>query len=349
MKRSVAVSVAAVLLSLPLARPATAQEITCASTLAGAIVLQGDLDCAEEGLEAESGLHLDLNGFTIRGELVSEELSEITIVNGVADGLTLLHGTTTLTDVRADSIFLVGGSLDALRVDGPIVMAYISASTVHVRDSRVELYNCLDCVAEIEGSRIDTIDESVSGDLRLVDNDIYDYSGANDELVLTGNRIHGLVELIALWSGRITGNTFTGPDAHLEMENSLSRTQGIEVTENVFSGGKGMFMSLPEVGPYDISNNRFVGSVGTGLTVADWGGTSETVGTITGNRFVDNAGSGMAFEQSDGLSSVTVARNVAARNGEHGIDADGVTDGGGNKAADNGATPECVGVVCSPK
>jgi hypothetical protein len=50
----------------------------------------------------------------------------------------------------------------------------------------------------------------------------------------------------------------------------------------------------------------------------------------------------------EGLDGVTLTGNVAIANADGGIEADGVVDGGGNKAAANGGVP-CVGVLCLTK
>ena len=72
----------------------------------------------------------------------------------------------------------------------------------------------------------------------------------------------------------------------------------------------------------------------------------EAAGTLVRANVADRA-------EDDGIDvagpDTTVTANLATNNGHHGIEAvAGVRDGGGNRASGNGATPQCVGVTCSP-
>jgi hypothetical protein len=65
---------------------------------------------------------------------------------------------------------------------------------------------------------------------------------------------------------------------------------------------------------------------------------------LVGNVVTDSAQDGIDVEH----VGTYLATNVSDRNGERGIEAvAGVTDGGGNRARDNGETPQCLNVVCT--
>ena len=75
----------------------------------------------------------------------------------------------------------------------------------------------------------------------------------------------------------------------------------------------------------------------------------------TGNLLADNVANandadGIRIEEEEPGAGAgnTLTRNVASRNGGHGIVAvAGTIDGGGNRARANATPPDCVGVACS--
>ena len=63
-----------------------------------------------------------------------------------------------------------------------------------------------------------------------------------------------------------------------------------------------------------------------------------------------NAADGIRIEEEEpgAAAGNTLTRNVANRNGGHGIDAvAGTIDGGGNRSRNNATPPDCIGVACS--
>jgi hypothetical protein len=76
----------------------------------------------------------------------------------------------------------------------------------------------------------------------------------------------------------------------------------------------------------------------------------EDVGPVTDTLVIANVATRAG---DDGIhvdsASTTITRNTAVSNTDLGIDAvAGVTDGGGNRATDNGNPLECVNISCRP-
>jgi hypothetical protein len=73
---------------------------------------------------------------------------------------------------------------------------------------------------------------------------------------------------------------------------------------------------------------------------------SGTTGTrVERNIAIDSADDGIDID----VASATLARNIASRNADLGIEAlAGVTDGGGNRAFGNGNPAQCTYIVCAP-
>ena len=117
---------------------------------------------------------------------------------------------------------------------------------------------------------------------------------------------------------------------------------------------------LPQ-GPNKVLDNVFASNGATGV-LAQYDGRAGSLGVvISGNAFGGNGfspgGTTNLIGQivNDGVhvsvtgqpaTLVTVANNLTIRNADYGIEAPGVTDGGGNFAAANGNPAQCVGVVC---
>lgn len=353
-KRVLVVSAAAVLLSLPLARPAAAQEqeVSCESTLSGHVELQADVDCEGGGeIFLADGLYLDLNGFAIRARVYSDDFAAFQVVRGEIDSLRLLRATAFLTDLEVGSLDMNGSRVGGLRVDVEEVgMSISTPSNVWFRVSRIgAISSCGDCTADIEGGTIGSLGDAYEADLRLVDNEIGSLEAQESRWELRDNRIDGRVHLFDPAAAVVTGNRFDGPDSQLHLNGLAPDT---DVVDNVFTAGKGMLVEYwRDDAELTVARNRFVGNLGTGLAIdrAADGPSNDFSVAVTANRFVANAGSGMTVRWGDQASVVTVGGNVAGRNDGHGIDAPGATDGGGNRATANGTSPDCIGVACAPK
>lgn len=140
-----------------------------------------------------------------------------------------------------------------------------------------------------------------------------------------------------------------------------TRTSGATATSNIFSDNTIGFDSFAVFGPpQNLTSNTFANNA-TGVNFFASGGsvtrnafTGNTVGftstgddptwavaTLDGNSFYRNAD---GINVKDGGNSLK--GNTANNNSGWGIYAPGSTDLGGNHAAGNGRTPQCVGVKC---
>jgi hypothetical protein len=136
---------------------------------------------------------------------------------------------------------------------------------------------------------------------------------------------------------------------------ALCEANGTTVAMNTITGmyvgiGVGTDSSCPSEALTGtvIQNNTVTGSSGAGLFVEESGDgitlSSQATRTILSNNTVTK-------NQHNGITapnpSVTLTQNTALGNGGFGIAAAvGAIDGGGNIARNNGARPQCTGVVC---
>ena len=162
------------------------------------------------------------------------------------------------------------------------------------------------------------------------------------------------------------------------LQNSVTGVSGAGIscslgTGNVFDGnytvGNGVGISLNFCSVSDVINNVANQNVFTGIARArtagrvegnvangngQWGIYSDdSHGAFIGNVTNQNGFDGLRID--DSVSSHgpfhSVAQHVANTNGGHGIvtDLEGVVDGGKNRAHANGASVQCLGVVCNQK
>lgn len=346
MHRIVAAIGAAVLVSLP-AVPASAQVSLCGTTVRGAVLLQGDLDC---DLSVGTGADIDLGGHAVNGTIRADGEAEggvedVVIRNGSVDSMHLIDADVALADLVVEgSITSRLGSLEADRVDTSFTLEDAQpgsddwpGSDVTFRDGRIRgISRCSDCgnsSFDISRSQLDAI-SAHNLDLSISDSVIagLDVDGPSDieyygdwiSVDLSGNRITGDVDLGAVSSARLLSN---------QVEGAQTRVTGYRFT-------------------LDIRGNRFRGSESTGLSIgweqADYG--QRVFGTVSGNRFVGHRFDGLAVRLTDIFTADLVVRdNVAIDNGGYGMAVEGAVDGGGNRTSRNGATEQCVGVVCAPK
>jgi len=152
--------------------------------------------------------------------------------------------------------------------------------------------------------------------------------------------------------------------------------RGNVLRDNSFSGVR-MVLRGDGGAPYrfrdvHVQENRFVGNGAAGLyaqsrcvgqdsaACADAGGTQIRRNLFLGNGHSPPEGSDDGTDdgltargvrndtvpEPQALAEILVAGNTALRNADLGLDADGVLDGGGNRARDNGDPAQCTGVVC---
>jgi hypothetical protein len=131
--------------------------------------------------------------------------------------------------------------------------------------------------------------------------------------------------------------------------NGFWEWNGSLVTHNLVYGNGGSGIHATGFAPCPDLRHNYVSRNGlSGITVAEAGGGGgvelECSGSVLGNTALHNAADGIHVQDME--RQVVVGRNRANRNGELGIEATDVTDGGGNRARRNGDPRQCVGVAC---
>lgn len=129
----------------------------------------------------------------------------------------------------------------------------------------------------------------------------------------------------------VSDNTFGIMVADFSSANTVSRNL-VTGTRNV---GLSAFAGATTT---TISQNQVSGSWDDGIRTS----TDSSGSVISQNTSSSNGGDGIE------ASHAVVSRNLAVSNGQYGIRAViGVVDGGGNKAAGNGESAQCLGLICT--
>ncbi len=203
--------------------------------------------------------------------------------------------------------------------------------------------------------------------------DIGLFAPGNDNLQLVKNKVTGNPEVGILMDGDsnlIARNRFArnGDGFALGGNDNVIRRNRV-IRSNACPEGCGVGIQVEAGKRNVIVGNTIRHTDAAGLRIAGYGPIAGAVAAR--NRISDAGKDGIAvvspFEPvtdvelranravgsgDDGIDvnvkSVTITRNVARRNREHGINAvDGATDGGGNRASGNGNTQQCKNVVCA--
>ncbi|HZO58444.1 MAG TPA: right-handed parallel beta-helix repeat-containing protein [Solirubrobacterales bacterium] len=144
----------------------------------------------------------------------------------------------------------------------------------------------------------------------------------------------------------VLGNRVNGIHGHWAGRGSL-------VTRNLVYGNGGSGIHATGFGPCPEVRDNYVAHNGlNGIAMVEaftpfsgsQGVTPECSGSVSGNIARHNAADGI--DVADMTVLVAVGRNRADRNGELGIEARDVIDGGGNRARRNRDPRQCVGVTC---
>jgi len=321
-----------------LAASASAAHVQCGALVTQDVVLDGDLvGCPGDGLRiGADGVTVDLNGHTIDGSGAGNgvritRLRGVTVQNGTVTGFG-----TGLRLEFADENRLLGLALRDNAGDG----AFLLASSRNT----------------LSGLAVPSNGATTFGQGVLV------ISGSDENVVMqsafAGNAFTG-VRVTNATRNRIAHNDFSAGDAiHLfggsfetvVTANRLhaSRGDGILVA---LAGNEGNVVSFNRVtdagrdgiGVWDdaarteVYRNRVTGSASAGIFVISSGGT-----VVEGNRTDENL-NGIHISRTE----TTVTANRAKYNIEYGIRAGlPVTDGGHNRARGNGASAQCLNVVC---
>ena len=318
--------------------PAGAAAPGCGSSVSSDVVLTKDLRCSGSGLLLqESGLTIDLNGHSIIGSGTGIGISTggpgpetTTIINGVvknfATGINASYPSNVVTGVtlRGNTV-----GIDSKNVT-------VSASTFIANGTAVQQalgdLSVYGSTFKNNGVGLDLLDVEVD----LTQN-IFVNRGAG---VSTDN------------SGvRISDSSFRGGGVGVLLRNSLGYS--VRLDDNSFTD---LDIGTSITGATTnavISENSFRSNGASGLYFPN---RVAAANTISGNTFNDNGFAPGAYVDPSGnsLSSglwankgAQISNSTANANAGYGIEGHGVVDAGGNRARNNLASPQCIGVVCS--
>lgn len=322
-----------------LGTPAWASTLACGDTITTDVTLTADLTCSGTALRVQvSGtgtVHVDLAGHRITGDGTG---TGIEVVPVASPGSLVVSGGT----VRGFAIALIGpgrpvfSALDATvnRVDLRSNGQWLPAGSVH-RTVTVTRSRIVDSGTGGAGPDATLIVRGSTFLRSTVGSGPESFNYLYDSVFTDGGFQHGIAANVVA-----TGNTFRRCDIGINVPDVWPPSP-TTIDGNVFDACRIGLSLTAYAGTVSVRGNTFTHNSGDGFTFRATGVTSLTV---EGNRFVGNGGSGMSGVGNPG---VTVTRNVAVRNGGHGIDVTGITDGGGNVASANRTQPQCVGVTCS--
>ncbi|QYG94918.1 hypothetical protein HC251_22440 [Iamia sp. SCSIO 61187] len=376
MRRSV---LAAVVTILTAAAGLTACEPapTCGAVITADTTLAADIrECAGDGLViGADGVTLDLGGHTIasgtddtggRGTvgIRIEGHDDVTILGGTVTGFATGVGATDAARLALDRLTVSAG-VTGVRFD-------------RVRDGhlgRSSVAGAFDSILLLRSARNSVHDTVGVGDADTRSAIRLERSNGN---IVTDGTFRGSngpnIQLVGSHRNRVEGNDAGGSNtAGIELVGShrnrvlrnLTASESESVTlvdsdDTLVDGNDGGRSTIVVSGS---DRTRVTRNLAGAIRIASSTGTIVTYNTVThawadvitvdaasaDTRLVGNV---VTVSGQDGIDvehvGTYVADNVSDRNGERGIEAvAGVTDGGGNRARDNGETPECLNVVCT--
>jgi parallel beta-helix repeat protein len=315
-------------MALGSAPPAMATHVSCGQVLTQNTTLDSDLaNCSGNGVVLKDGITLNLAGHTIDGQGNGYGVSVAPPASGPGTGVRVLDGT-------------VRGFADGLRIES----ASGTFERLVVEDNEDAGARC----AQGGQSLVElTVQENETGITS-------ECSTALVRSIVQRNGSHGL---------NIGFATFTVIESGLWGNGGfgavLGAVNGTFANSSVYGNGSGG-VSIFFAG-VTVRGSTFGGNAGTGLEIGF--GSSATVqdnvassNTADGINVGPNAGFDLTGNQADrngddGIdvdsASGTLTGNIANRNTDLGIEAAaGVTDGGGNRAKQNGNRLECLNVTC---
>jgi Right handed beta helix region len=327
--------------------PASAATLACGDTVSADVVLTRNLTCVGTALhvarDTPGTIHINLAGHTLRGNGTGEginagepyysHVTSLSVTGGIIAGFAKAIG----TDGRSEG-FTSGGPLtiDHLRMQNNGTWMDEDYEFTNVTNSTI--INSGAAGAHVEGRF--TVQNT-----RLINSSVSAYSESYSYLY--GDTFNGggfyqgdSANVIA------TGNTFRNCATGMEVTDVWPWGTS-QIENNQFIGCRmGLDLNIMD-GTITVKNNTFKYNTGNGFTFVT---RADGHATVTGNTFRRNGGDGLAGTgyHGESIAGVNVGGNKAIGNAGHGINAQGVTDGGGNVAARNGASPPCIGVACSP-
>jgi len=312
---------------------ALATHVSCGETITADTKLDTDLlDCPGNGIViGADNITLDLNGHTIDGTSTSED----GVANVAHVGATIEGGT-----IQG---FTVGVRLGTCSPPAGCPLGDILPSA----DG-----NTVRKVTASENGAAIVLGKTAHNVIRsndLIDNGSGIFVGG-DRFVFTGDT---LIEknVISTTAGAAITTDRSQDEAYV-IRNRISIPAGaagieagfgsMHIERNWISGGDwGMHLGR---GGGPVIENRVSDARIDGIYADLWGGSA-----FVGNVATNNGDDGIEIDSGGAIpgSSVVLTRNTANDNGDFGIEAAaGVTDGGGNKAADNGNPLQCINVSC---
>jgi len=357
--------------------------VTCGQTITTNTTLHHDLvDCPDDGIViGADNLTLDLNGHTIDGDGVNNDpcpnradFCDLGVNNTAGHtGVTVKSGV--LTDF--DHGVFDEGSNDVLRglsVSRTFSSGIILFNAQHVRVTGNVLH---DAGIPNESPGINV----VFGSGNQFDGNVMTDNGGtgittigSDDNRIIGNSAVGNPEVGVMVDGtgqQVIGNHIAGSPTGVIVNGDHNVVSGNQMTVPVGCGPDGCNFGISfEGGTDNVLDNNVITGGQYGIRVDAFG--ADTHGTqIRGNVVTASGADGIAVDLElagpvldtqvvgnvvvgagvDGVrvnsSSTTIARNIANRNGNLGIEAvPGVSDGGGNHAAGNGNPLQCTNVKC---
>ena len=356
----------------PAAVAAGRPSVACGETIMQDIRLGDSLvDCPGSGLViGADGVTVDLGGHTIDGDSVGDDVGidlqghrGVTVMNGrvreFREGVLVVGGSETavrgLTSAeQGHAGILVDGSgqvsiTDSVVRDSGAGIVVTRSDSVLVDDNRVAGGDS-GGIAVFDSRRVRVSGNTVAGTRDGPGVGLL--NGSSDDVV-TDNRVSRNAAGVDLDDGAsgnlVTGNSLTdndsgvivdvGTHANRVLDNQIdrSRFEGIAVVGsdgNVIAGNQ-------------VSRNGGLDAAG-GIVVIPWPddpAQTSDANTLVENLAIGNAGDGIFV--GGGQSGNLLRGNRADRNSSLGINAAlGTIDGGGNLAARNGDSRQCVGVAC---
>lgn len=344
--RSGIVGLAVLGVALVPAPAGAATGVACGSVVEGSVVLDRDLECTGPGLVVgPAGADIDLGGHTIRyvGPPLSEPDSFQVVGVRATDGLPVGVGVRVSHGRVEGYPVMASGSGVRLEVEGVCTDGRVSATGVGL---------------EVRHSRIRGAGATLA-DVVLEDNVITGSVGVGEvsAVRVVGNviRPHGQVGVslaAEVGAAQVRDNDIRGASTAVEVGFASSA----EVVRNTLrDNGLGVVLS-GAVSDVAVVDNRITRTASAGISST---GFAQGTVTISGNR-VHRSGWRATAEPGteplrDGISvradpqfavRHVLTGNRVTRSAGHGIDAAGVTDGGGNRARGSGRSPDCIGVAC---
>ena len=356
MSRYLAIAAVAVAVTFGFVPQANATHVSCGDVITQNTALDSDLvNCPGNGLELADGVTLDMAGHTVDGQGSGHGVAVLLEPFSQGSGVQVRDGTVRefgdglrLEGARGTFARLVLADNESVGVrclnGGFPLFSTFTETEVLGNAVGVNVDSCL------VGMAMSSVHDNSQGGL-FVGFSVFDvsnsaiygnggfgavFSSANSTFAnnaVYGNSRSGLLFVVGNLTAR--ANTFIGNGENgLDVEfGTTSTVEGNIVGHNAANG-----IRLDEDGTHVARTNTSTRNGADGI-LAEPGARFE----LTGNTTSSNGDDGIDVDDPSG----TLTRNEAHRNVDLGIEAvPGVTDGGGNRAKQNGNRLQCLNVTC---